>query len=84
MARKVIRPQAEREDKVSDLHGPLEMWKHRDAILFLNKLIIDLKLQQDGRTDLSIYEPITSERLNEATRQINSLKQCTERDRIYY
>ncbi|MGA2502269.1 MAG: hypothetical protein ABSH20_31390 [Tepidisphaeraceae bacterium] len=49
--------------------------KHGIAIEVLNRLLIDLKLQLLGRTP---YEPITQERLADATVIVGQLSQCRE------
>lgn len=53
--------------------------KHGKEIGFLNDLIIDLKLQAIGR---QVREPVTMERLEEATKHIGALMQCREQTRM--
>ncbi len=48
------------------------MGLHSEEIFFFNQLIIDLKKKQLGRE----YDPITMERLEEATRMLSKLERC--------
>lgn len=55
-------------------------YKHSEAILFFNRLIIDLKKARGKglpRAYLATHN-ITEERLNEATRQLADLEKCKE------
>ncbi len=49
--------------------------KHVAAILFLNSLIIDLKFIEAGHEP---FEPITMERLEQASKHIQDISRCTE------
>lgn len=48
--------------------------KHSGAIMYVNQLIIDLKLQQAGHAP---GEPITPERLNEWAEYRRDLENCS-------
>lgn len=50
--------------------------KHVQAIEFFNDLIIDLKLLQLGKLP---RQPITMERLEDATRHLVDLERCKEK-----
>lgn len=50
-------------------------YKHSEAILWLNELIMDLKLQLAGRHPIT---DITPERLAEFSEHRKSLEQCVE------
>lgn len=52
---------------------------HPEELTFLNFLIIDLKLQLTGREPA---EPITMERLEEATKHLVKLEKC--RVRVFF
>ena len=48
--------------------------KHAEAVRFFNRLIIDLKKKLAGIE----HDPITEERLNEASRHISDIQACKE------
>lgn len=54
--------------------GRIHIVKHSLAILFVNQLIVDLKLQQMGQPP---HEPITMERLNEWAEYRRDLENCS-------
>lgn len=50
---------------------------HQEAIDYFNRLLLDLKLQQMGRTDVS--HPIDDERLAEGDKHIRDISCCRKR-----
>jgi hypothetical protein len=61
------------------IHGELMLCNHNEAVGFFNRLIIDLKLQNLGQEPT---EPITAERLNEASKHIRDIQSCQRPARI--
>ncbi|MGE4195950.1 MAG: hypothetical protein AB7G11_02345 [Phycisphaerales bacterium] len=59
---------------------PTDMPKHHEAILFFNRLIIDLKKQAMNHPPT---EPITMERLMEGSRHLDEVAACRDRTRFY-
>lgn len=53
---------------------------HREAMDWMNRLVIDLKKQLLG---YPVSEPITMERLQEWSRLYNDLDQCRQPARVY-
>lgn len=61
------------------IHHP-QLSKHTEVIQFFNDLIIDMKLQQAGYKP---NHPITPERLELASKQIQKLSECVMDDPYY-
>ena len=53
-------------------HGYPMIGNHDEAVRYFNRLVIDLMLELDGLD----HEPITKERLREATRHIRDIQEC--------
>ena len=59
---------------------PRQLMKHRDAMEYVDKLVLDLKKQLLGYE----MEPLTMDRLDEWTKTYrHDLERCTEPDRYY-
>lgn len=54
---------------------PPKLSRHRDAVLFLNELILDLKLEKLGEKP---HAAIGMERLNIATAHLQKIQECSE------
>lgn len=54
------------------IREPLGIPNHPEAVQFFNRLIIDLKLQSLGQE----HDPITAERLDEASKHIRDISAC--------
>ena len=61
------------------IRGELELLNHNEAVAFFNQLIIDLKKRELGLE----YEPITMERLTEASHHIRDIQGCVRPARIW-
>jgi hypothetical protein len=62
------------------IRGELMLCNHDEAVSFFNRLIIDLKLQNLGQEPT---EPITAERLNEASKHIKDIQGCQRPARVW-
>ena len=63
---------------MSEICDDLGIMNHSEAVGFFNRLIIDLKLRELGEP----HDPITIERLQEASTHVRDIAECKRRVRV--